>query len=68
MNIPVIISGLTIVIRSDELDINTLVRYQQDISKLIDKGVFDIRGGKAILNFDGDGNLREIEFSYKEKV
>ena len=40
-------------------------RYRQMIHTLFQAGVFAIRNGKAILNFDSDGLLSEIEIQVK---
>ena len=40
-------------------------RCRQIIHKLFEKGVFNIRNGKAILNFDEMGLLAEIEGQIK---
>ena len=37
-------------------------RAKEIIRKIFDDGVFNIRNGKAILNFDSDGALQTIEF------
>ena len=40
-------------------------RYRQMIHLLFQAGTFAIRNGKAILNFDSDGLLSEIEIQVK---
>jgi len=37
-------------------------RYYNDFSLMVDAGVFDFKSGKAIINRDKDGALREIRF------
>lgn len=37
-------------------------KNQDTFNVLLQAGVFDIRNGKAILNFDSTGNLEEIKF------
>jgi hypothetical protein len=40
--------------------------YREMIHLLISNGVFNVRNGKVILNFDCDGILQEIEFNVKK--
>ena len=41
-------------------------RCRAIIHSLFEQGVFNVRNGKAILNFDSDGTLAEIEFNVKK--
>jgi hypothetical protein len=43
-----------------------LVSIQQTIEILFQSGVFHIKNGKAILNFDHEGVLQEISLDYKK--
>lgn len=43
-----------------------LNKYAEDIHILLMQGVFDIKNGKAILNFDSEGKLQEITFDFKK--
>lgn len=49
-----------------ELDANLFAQFRrnQDLFQLLlDRGVFNIKNGKAILNFDHQGTLAEIKLS-----
>lgn len=39
----------------------TFRQYQDNIVKLLNSRIFDIRSGSAVIHFDGDGNVRIIE-------
>lgn len=41
-----------------------LLRYQEAIFTLVRNGVFSIKNGKAVLNFDAEGTLQLIQFEY----
>lgn len=40
--------------------------YREMIDILLINGVFNVKNGKVILNFDCDGVLQEIEFNVKK--
>ena len=50
-----------ITIKLDGLEEKTVERYRKDIHQLMIRKVFEIKSGKAILHFDADKNLRQIE-------
>ena len=55
----------TIVITLEGMTFQETERCRQIIHVLFEKGVFNIRNGKAILNFDDMGLLAEIESQIK---
>ena len=40
--------------------------WREIIEILITQKALNVKNGKAILNFDSDGNLAEISFDYKK--
>ncbi len=62
-----IIRNWTIILEFLQTDLKTMARYQHYFQQLIEANVFETRNGKVILNFDGDNNLREIEFQVKKR-
>lgn len=56
----------TIVITLEDVSFEETERYRQMIHTLFESGVFNIRNGKAILNFDHLGLLAEIELQVKK--
>lgn len=55
----------TIVIKLEDVSLVETERFRQIIHKLIQFGVFNVRNGKAILNFDNTGSLADIELQIK---
>ena len=55
----------TITITLEGVSFQDTERYRKMIHTLFERGVFNIRNGKAILNFDNDGDLAEIEAQVK---
>ena len=55
----------TILIKLENVSFTETERPRQIIHKLFESGVFSIRNGKAILNFDNYGILADIEVSMK---
>ena len=55
----------TIVITLEGISFEETERYRQMVHILFQSGVFGIRNGKAILNFDHEGMLAEIELQVK---
>ena len=55
----------TIVITLEGISFEDTERYRAMIHTLFQSGVFGIRNGKAILNFDNEGALAEIELQVK---
>ena len=55
----------TIVITLEDATMAETERCRQVIHKLFERGVFNIRNGKAILNFNEIGLLTEIEGQIK---
>jgi len=46
-------------------------KYYIELKEIIDGGVFDTKNGKAILSFNSDGKMMEIEIQkkvYRAKV
>jgi len=54
-----------IVITLDGVSFKDTERCRQMIHKMFESGVFNVRNGKAILNFDNYGLLADIEVSMK---
>ena len=63
-----IIKDWTIILEFRQEDLKTIARYQQYFQQLIEQNVFETKNGKAILNFDNDGRIGEIEFSFKKRL
>ncbi len=55
----------TIIIKLEGVSFKDTERCRQMIHKMFESGVFQIRNGKAILNFDNYGLLADIEISMK---
>lgn len=54
---------MKITIQSPDIKDKEAQRALDIIFKQFDEGVFNIRNGKAVLNFDSDGTLQTIEFN-----
>jgi len=53
---------IAIYLNNEEIELFKLFReHQNDFQVLIDNKVFEIKNGKAILNFDKNGKLRQID-------
>ena len=53
-----------------EQDLKFIEDHNDKLIELIKGGVFETRNGQAIINFDNEGNIREIEIKqvvYKRK-
>lgn len=50
----------------DGMDERGVHRLREHIDIMFENGVFMLRNGKAILNFDHEGTLQEIAFDYKK--
>jgi len=64
-DIPVILTAL------DAERFIVFQKYYSEIREMIDGGVFETKNGKAILSFNSDGKMMEIEIQkkvYKYKV
>lgn len=46
----------------DALLFRAFRQHQDNFSTLLARGVFNVRGGKAIINFDPEGVISEIKF------
>ncbi len=55
----------TIVIKLEDVSLKDTERCRQMIHKMLESGVFNVRNGKATLNFDNYGLLADIEISMK---
>ncbi len=42
------------------------LRYEETLGVLISQGVLGLHDGKAILSFDYEGRIREINFDFKK--
>ena len=62
-----IIKDWTIIFEFCQADLPTMIRYQKYFQRLLEENVFETKGGKVVLNFDKDKNMREIEFQFKKK-
>ena len=57
---PIILTSIEL--SPDEVDsFKTFRQYQDNIVKLLNSRIFDIKNGSAVIHFDGDGNVRIIE-------
>ena len=54
-----------ITIKLEGVTLEQTERCRQMIHKMFEAGVFNVRNGKAILNFDSDSNMADIEISMK---
>ena len=59
------ISKGTITITLEGASFEETERYRQMIHTLFQAGAFAVRNGKAILNFDNEGLLSEVELQVK---
>lgn len=53
----------TITIQLEGIGLTELERCRQIVETLFSQGVFNVRNGKIILNFDSDGTLQQIDFN-----
>jgi hypothetical protein len=60
------ISDAQIKIDIKGMDMEDVRKMEKMIHILFKEGVFHLQNGKAILNFDHTGELREISFDYKK--
>ena len=57
-----VISLTRIELTPEEVDqFKTFRQYQDNIVKLLNSRIFDIKSGSAVIHFDGEGNVRIIE-------
>ena len=52
---------------NDKVFLNLCIKYQKQLLLIFNVEVFSIKNGKAVLNFDEDGRLREIEKMEKHR-
>lgn len=63
----VVLTNIVVELSPEDAAMFVEFRKRQDTFKtLIDQGVFDIRNGKAVLNFNADGVLTKISKDYVE--
>ena len=55
----------TITIRLEGINFEQTERCRLMIHKMFEAGVFNVRNGKAILNFDHEGIMADVEISMK---
>lgn len=60
------ISPGQIIIETRNIPHNELKRIEQIILILITKGAFEVKNGKTILQWDKEGNLKEINIFVKK--
>lgn len=51
-------------IKLENVSENDTIRFRESIHTLIGQGVLNIRNGKAVLHFDSDGVLKQIEVDF----
>jgi len=54
----------TITIQLDGCSLEATERFREMIHLMFEEGVFTVKNGKAVLNFDQDGDLNKIELNY----
>lgn len=54
----------TITIQLDNVSEADTMRLKESVHTLIANGTLNIRGGKAILHFDGDGRLMKVDHDF----
>ena len=49
-----------------QIEIGNNPKIKEYLEQIVKEGVFEIKNGKAVLSFDGNGILMEIDMQFKK--